>query len=89
MGLILERRRNAAQNNRRIQEPIVQPQEDIEMGNLPLRYPEPVMIRRSQHAEEEDNWPLRSLTPALTRRQTTFGLGKSGGNLEGFPYNFR
>lgn len=100
IGIKLERRRIAAQNNRRSMNwPFPAPQEeyqepgqeyDIEMNDWPLRCPQPALVRRPS------DWPLRRMEPVIMserRRQSvkTVGSnsGSAGSNLEGFPYYVR
>ncbi|TGO21610.1 hypothetical protein BPAE_0210g00150 [Botrytis paeoniae] len=99
MGISLERRRIAAQNNRKSMNwpfPAQQEQEqhqqprheyDIEMNDWPLRCPEAALTRRPS------DWPLRRMKPvviAQRRRESVKNVGlesgNAGGNLEGFPY---
>ncbi|KAM0161788.1 hypothetical protein ACHAPG_002134 [Botrytis cinerea] len=100
IGIKSERRRIAAQNNRRSMNwPLPTPQEqyqepgqeyDIEMNDWPLRCPQPALVRRPS------DWPLRRMEPVLMserRRESakTVGSdsGSTGSNLEGFPYCVR
>ncbi|TGO50958.1 hypothetical protein BCON_0172g00150 [Botryotinia convoluta] len=92
MGIRFERRRIAAQNNRRSMNwpfPAQQEQEqhqqprheyDIEMNDWPLRCPEPALTRRPS------DWPLRRMEPVVMserRRESVKNVGSESGSADG------